>query len=456
MERGKIEREIEYSSKSPSQKHEFSIEDKEKIQLTVPPTVYPPREDTELLYRALQKLRTSGGHLVEIGCGSGAISIAMAIAGWRVSAFDINPLAVAATRGNANLADVDDKITVEEGGVGEENWTLPYDADVVVWNLPYLESNFQDTLGPIEEASLSDEPESGWSRLLLEYAEQHNLNQKVFILLLNTDSNSKNSPLIWTRKGWSTRVLSTQRIGGDTLEVVAFWKPGLGVEETYVDSTESTMEEAKELPLEGWQRIRAGIQLQGRGRRGSIWQSMEGDLTASWTIKDEVINRWTPGLLQVSLGASISEALGIELKWPNDLIYQGRKCGGILLESDTSSNTIRIGIGLNKSKREIDGVLHLGWDQFYPGKTSQEIFQIVDASIASLIDTTPPIPASETSFWKEKCWASLGKNLSRGVLAKFDQENVRIYGLDNKGELQSLSIDKLVKIRDLGSFFISF
>ncbi|MGB1802265.1 MAG: biotin--[acetyl-CoA-carboxylase] ligase, partial [Candidatus Thalassarchaeaceae archaeon] len=202
--------------------------------------------------------------------------------------------------------------------------------------------------------------------------------------------------------------------------------------------------------------IRAGIQLQGRGRRGSIWQSMEGDLTASWTIKDEVINRWTPGLLQVSLGASISEALGIELKWPNDLIYQGRKCGGILLESDTSSNTIRIGIGLNKSKREIDGVLHLGWDQFYPGKTSQEIFQIVDASIASLIDTTPPIPASETSFWKEKCWASLGKNLSRGVLAKFDQENVRIYGLDNKGELQSLSIDKLVKIRDLGSFFISF
>ena len=86
MEREKIEREIEYSSKSPSQKHEFSIEDEENILLIVPPTVYPPREDTKLLYQALQKLRTSGGHLVEIGCGSGAISIAMAIAGWRVSA----------------------------------------------------------------------------------------------------------------------------------------------------------------------------------------------------------------------------------------------------------------------------------------------------------------------------------------------------------------------------------
>ena len=456
MERRKIEREIEYSSKSPSQKHEFSIEDEEIILLTVPPTVYPPREDTELLYQALQKLRISGGHLVEIGCGSGAISIAMAIAGWRVSAFDINPLAVAATRGNANLAGVDDKITVEEGGVGEENWILPYDADVVVWNLPYLESNYPDTLGPIEEASLSDEPEIGWSKLLLEYAEQHNLNHQVFILLLNTDLNSKNSPLIWTRKGWSNRVLSTQIIGSDTLEVVAFWKPGLGVEPTYIDSTESTMEEARELPSEGWQRVLARIQLQGRGRRGSIWHSMEGDLTASWTIKDEVINRWTPGLLQVSLGAIISEALGIELKWPNDLMYQGRKCGGILLESDTNSNTIRIGIGLNKSKREIDGVLHLGWDQFYPGKNSQEIFQIVDASISSLLEAAAPIPASEPTIWKEKSWISLGKSLSRGGLVQFNQENVRICGLDKKGELRSLSKEELVKIRDQGSFFISF
>ena len=455
MEEGKIEREIEYSSKSPSTKHEFSIKDNQKIQLTVPPTVYPPREDTELLYQALQKLRANGGHLVEIGCGSGAISIAMAIAGWRVSAFDINPLAVAATRGNANLAGVDDEITVEEGGVGEENWILPRDADVVVWNLPYLESDLEDTLGPIEEASLSDEPKSGWSRLLLEYAEEHTLNEQIFILLLNTDSNSKNSPLIWTRKGWATRVFSTERIGSDTLEVVAFWKPGLGVEATYIESTESTMEVVKRLPSEGWQRVRAGIQLQGRGRRGAIWHSMEGDLTASWVINDEVLNRLTPGLLQVSMGSCISESLGIELKWPNDLIYQGRKCGGILLESDTISNTIRIGVGLNKSEREIDGVLYSGWDEFFPGKSSQDIFQIVDASIASLIDTTPQIPVSEKTTWKQQSWTSLSKNLSKVILAEYDQQSVRIIGLDNKGELQSLSADEFVKIRDLGNFFIS-
>ena len=152
---------------------------------------------------------------------------------------------------------------------------------------------------------------------------------------------------------------------------------------------------------------------------------------------------------------SMCPEVPVSLKWPNDLIYQGRKCGGILLESDTISNTIRIGVGLNKSEREIDGVLYSGWDEFFPGKSSQDIFQIVDASIASLIDTTPQIPVSEKTTWKQQSWTSLSKNLSKGILAEYDQQSVRIIGLDNKGELQSLSADEFVKIRDLGNFFIS-
>ena len=52
----------------------------EEIELTIPPTVYPPREDSSLLDRTIAELGPGHGkHLLEIGCGSGAISIAAAI-----------------------------------------------------------------------------------------------------------------------------------------------------------------------------------------------------------------------------------------------------------------------------------------------------------------------------------------------------------------------------------------
>ena len=168
-----ILREVELSSSSQSMIHDFKINDQTTISLTVPPTVYPPRRDTELMLSGLETLKVQSGGLVEIGCGSGAISIAMALAGWNVTAFDVNPLAVAATRGNAELAGIGGKITVEEGGVGEENWSIPSEADILVWNLPYLNPDFKkNTLGPMEEAALSDEPEIGWLKTLLNLAEE--------------------------------------------------------------------------------------------------------------------------------------------------------------------------------------------------------------------------------------------------------------------------------------------
>ena len=74
----------------------------------MPRTVYPPREDTELLGRALLRLSGRQGSANEIGCGSGAISILLASMGWEVSACDVNPFAVAATRGNVERAGFED------------------------------------------------------------------------------------------------------------------------------------------------------------------------------------------------------------------------------------------------------------------------------------------------------------------------------------------------------------
>ena len=196
---------------------------------------------------------------VEIGCGSGAISIAKALEGWNVTAFDVNPLAVVATRGNSEVAGLNERITVEEGGIGEEHWKLPSDADLVVWNLPYLTPDLDNTLGPMEEAALTDDQLRGWSEQLLELANEESQYGTIFVLLMNPDSNPKNSPLTWLRKGWSKRSLAIEKVGDDTLEVIAFWRPGFGSEPLYLVMTKSTMDEARNLPKFGWQRIRLSL-----------------------------------------------------------------------------------------------------------------------------------------------------------------------------------------------------
>ena len=106
------------------------------MDLFIPPTVYPPREDTDLLNEVLKTIPPFGTkNLLEIGSGSGALSISAARLGWNVDACDINPFAVAATRHNAAEAGIE--VLVSEGGIGPQDeqsyaWH-PGSYDVVLW-----------------------------------------------------------------------------------------------------------------------------------------------------------------------------------------------------------------------------------------------------------------------------------------------------------------------------------
>ncbi|MCS5536100.1 MAG: class I SAM-dependent methyltransferase, partial [Candidatus Poseidoniales archaeon] len=133
-----------------------------EIELDIPPTVYPPREDTGLLDRTLAKLdSTKGNRLLEIGCGSGAVSIAAALRGWNVSACDVNPLAIAATRGNAAKLGIEWETEIREGGPGDiGNWEPQQGVDVIAWNLPYIEPDSGKNLGPMEDSALIGQDEA--------------------------------------------------------------------------------------------------------------------------------------------------------------------------------------------------------------------------------------------------------------------------------------------------------
>ena len=94
----------------------------------------------------------------------------------------------------------------------------------------------------------------------------------------------------------------------------------------------------------------ADHQSAGRGRLGRTWEAPAGAslLTSLLFRPDLPIERRHLVTTAVALAgaAAIGEA-GPVLKWPNDLLVEGRKVGGVLAEADRDAVVVGIGINLN-------------------------------------------------------------------------------------------------------------
>jgi BirA family biotin operon repressor/biotin-[acetyl-CoA-carboxylase] ligase len=104
-------------------------------------------------------------------------------------------------------------------------------------------------------------------------------------------------------------------------------------------STPSTQDAARGLPPGTV--VVADHQSAGRGRLGRRWEAPPGTaLLASFVLP------WRE-LAPLAAGVAAALACGeqVRLKWPNDLILDGRKLGGILVES--GGQTCVVGIGIN-------------------------------------------------------------------------------------------------------------
>ena len=93
--------------------------------------------------------------------------------------------------------------------------------------------------------------------------------------------------------------------------------------------------------------LRAERQTAGRGRQGRAWTSPAGNLYAS-TIVTVRAGDPPPATLALVAGLAVVEAIalpGALLKWPNDVMFDGAKLAGILLER--SGDHVVIGCGMN-------------------------------------------------------------------------------------------------------------
>ena len=168
------------------------------------------------------------------------------------------------------------------------------------------------------------------------------------------------------------------------------------------ETMDSTNAEALRLAAAGeasglW--IWAGAQRAGRGRAGRSWASPAGNLYASLLVRPRVP---LATALQLSLlagvaahdavsalaaGAGVTPSL--RLKWPNDILLNDAKLGGILLESQAGAQedaaAVVIGTGLNLARA--------------PGDLARPVASLADAGIA-----VEPAQAFAALAWATAEW----------------------------------------------------
>ncbi len=132
------------------------------------------------------------------------------------------------------------------------------------------------------------------------------------------------------------------------------WPQGYGLKR--YDEIDSTNEEARRLAAAGevgplW--LTATRQTAGRGRRGRSWEMAEGNLAATLLLRpDRPQGEWAQLSFVIAIAAADTMAgfanARIALKWPNDVLADGKKLAGILLETANGpSPALAIGIGVN-------------------------------------------------------------------------------------------------------------
>ena len=129
------------------------------------------------------------------------------------------------------------------------------------------------------------------------------------------------------------------------------------VETTWtVDSTNSVLLSRQNPPYGACDVLLAEYQTAGRGRRGRAWVAPPGGsicLSLSWSFREVPQDLGALGLVIGVCALRALRELGLEdirLKWPNDIVVEGRKLAGILIELRAESAgpaSVVIGIGLN-------------------------------------------------------------------------------------------------------------
>jgi BirA family transcriptional regulator, biotin operon repressor / biotin---[acetyl-CoA-carboxylase] ligase len=243
----------------------------------------------------------------------------------------------------------------------------------------------------------------------------------------------------------------------------AAWPQGTALK--HFDEIDSTNEEARRLAHAGergpvW--IVADRQTAGRGRRGRVWDSPTGNLAATLLI---VPDKPPAICAQLSFVAAIAAAdavarfapsAEIKVKWPNDVLANGRKIAGILLESASGGGDpyfLAIGVGVN--------LAHFPPDTEFPAVSLAALGATVPSPLEALTQL-----AAHFAKWYEiwaadgfapirDAWLARAAGLGQRIRARLSHEEASgvFEGIDQTGALMLREISGKTRSISAGEVF---
>ncbi len=167
----------------------------------------------------------------------------------------------------------------------------------------------------------------------------------------------------------------------------------IGSPRLHLARTSSTNDRARDLAAAGAPHgaiVTAAEQTAGRGRQGRTWSAPAGH-----ALLLSVILRDPPQLLPLAAAVAVSECCGEDaaIKWPNDILLDGRKVSGILVEGRPQEGWAVLGIGVNVAIRVADLPPELHATATTLGRSPDEVEPFL-ASLLRVLERTLALDAA--------------------------------------------------------------